>query len=279
MNRHRRTELARETVALLEQGHYTAPSGARVELRRGLEAMLQGTAIYAPDELAALPPPTPAHDTQLVVTNETTLDASARLVREDGAPVLALNFASAKNPGGGFLNGAQAQEESLARASALYPSLLRAEPFYRSNRACGSCLYTDYMIYSPGVPVLRSDNGELLEQPFLVSILTAPAANAGALEARERPLLEPVMLRRSELVLALAAARGYSRLVLGAWGCGVFRNEPARVAAWFAQHLRGAFAGVFAEVVFAIYDSSPEQSALRAFERTFGEKRGTPSLT
>jgi uncharacterized protein (TIGR02452 family) len=269
MNRRRRSELARETLAILEQGHYTAPSGARVELRDDMEAMLQGTAVYAPADLAALARPAPTHETNLLVTNETTLDASARLAREDRAPVLALNFASAKNPGGGFLNGAQAQEESLARATALYPSLLRGEHFYRTNRACGTCLYTDHMIYSPRVPVLRRDTGELLDQPFLVSILTAPAVNAGALKERERPELEPVMLRRSELVLALAAARGYSRLVLGAWGCGVFRNDPARVATWFAHHLRGAFSGVFAQVTFAIYDGSSEQHTLQAFERAF----------
>jgi len=31
----------------------------------------------------------------------------------------------------------------------------------------------------------------------------------------------------------LAAAHGYTRLVLGAWGCGVFRNDPEVVAAAF----------------------------------------------
>jgi uncharacterized protein (TIGR02452 family) len=271
MNRHQRTELARETLAIVERGGYTAPSGVHVALRGEVDAMLQGTVVYTPDELGTLASPEPAraHATQLVVTPETTLDAAARLVRESDEPVLALSFASAKNPGGGFLNGSQAQEESLARSSALYPSLLRGERFYQTNRACGTCLYTDFMIYSPRVPVFRHDSGPLLEAPFTVSILTAPAVNASALKDHEQPLLEPVMLRRSQLVLALAQARGYSRLVLGAWGCGVFRNDPAQVAAWFAQHLSGTFSGVFAQVVFAVYDTSDGQGTKRAFDQAF----------
>lgn len=271
MNRTQRTGLARETLAIVERGTYAAPSGATIELRPAIDEMLEGTVVYSPDELGTLASPKPAraHATQLVVTSETTLDAAARLVRESDEPVLALNFASAKNPGGGFLEGSQAQEESLARSSALYPSLLRGERFYQTNRACGTCLYTDFMIYSPRVPVFRHDSGPLLEAPFAVSILTAPAVNAGALKDRERPQLAPVMLRRSRLVLALAQARGYSRLVLGAWGCGVFRNDPARVAAWFAQHLSGAFSGAFSQVVFAVYDTSDGQATKRAFDQAF----------
>ena len=94
--------------------------------------------------------------------------------------VLCLNFASAKNPGGGFLNGSQAQEESLARATGLYPCISQMTQLYEKNRYYGSCLYLNDMIYSPQVPVIRDDNDELLNKIFLISILTAPAVNAGA---------------------------------------------------------------------------------------------------
>jgi len=63
-------------------------------------------------------------------------------------------------------------------------------------------------------------------------------------------------------------SKGYRRLVLGAWGCGVFRNDPEVVAAAFLEHLReGAWSGRFERVVFSVYDSSPSSETLLAFER------------
>jgi uncharacterized protein (TIGR02452 family) len=73
---------------------------------------------------------------------------------------------------------------------------------------------------------------------------------------------------RSEYVLALAASQGYKHLVLGAWGCGVFRNDPDVVAGAFASHLRhGDWAGRFERVVFSVLDTSPGQETFAAFLR------------
>ena len=116
------------------------------------------------------------------MTGETTLAAAERLA--EFRP-LCLNFASAKNPGGGLLSGSQTQEESLARSSGLYATLLPMTELYAYNRHLGTSLYSDYMIYSPDVPVFRSDSGLLLEVPYLASFITAPAVNAGAVEKNE----------------------------------------------------------------------------------------------
>ena len=157
-----------------------------------------------------------------------------------------MNFASAKNPGGGFLNGSQAQEESLARSSAMHASLLRAWEFYERHRVLPSLLYSDAMTLSPNCPIIRDDDGALLEEPRLATFITSPAPNAGAIannRPQELPLIPDVLRRRSEFVLALAASQGYKCLVLGAWGCGVFRNDPRVVAAAFAEHLRRRLGG------------------------------------
>ncbi|WP_308017339.1 TIGR02452 family protein, partial [Streptomyces griseus] len=69
------------------------------------------------------------------------------------------SFASARNPGGGYLNGAQAQEEALGRAAALHATLLRAPEYYAHHRAERGAFYTDRVIHSPGVPVFRDDRG------------------------------------------------------------------------------------------------------------------------
>jgi uncharacterized protein (TIGR02452 family) len=214
--------------------------------------------------------------TTFEIVNETTLAGIARLLTCGCGPVAALNFASAKNPGGGFLNGSQAQEESLARSSALHASLLRAWEFYERHRASPTLLYSDAMILSPHCPIFRDDDGMLLEQCRLASFITSAAPNAGAAATNrpdEVPHIAEVFRRRSEYVLALAALHGYKHLVLGAWGCGVFRNDPGLVAAAFADHLRrGAWSGRFERVVFSVLDTSPAQDTFAAFQRALGQE-------
>jgi uncharacterized protein (TIGR02452 family) len=205
-------------------------------------------------------------ETHIEVTDETTAAASRRLAKE--GRVCALNFASARNPGGGFLKGAKAQEEDLARASALYLCLEPKRAYYDANRAHASALYTDHIIYSPDVPFFRDDRYELLDEHALVSIITAPAPNAAAIDPKERPLLPAVLEKRGAMVLEVAAHHGHQTLVLGAWGCGVFANNPFEVAAMFKRHLEGPFRGAFERVVFAIWDRSRDRSTLSAFRST-----------
>jgi uncharacterized protein (TIGR02452 family) len=187
-----------------------------------------------------------------------------------GGHLACLNFASAKNPGGGFLAGSLAQEEALACASGLYPCLLRIPEYYERNRANRSALYLDLAIFSPNVPFFRDDHGALQENPLLASVITAPAPNAGAIAQNEpanSQLVEPTFRRRAEMVLSIAKAHNVDRLVLGAWGCGVFRNDPRMVASIFESFLKppGKFADVFEQVVFAVFDRSQNLGTYKAF--------------
>jgi uncharacterized protein (TIGR02452 family) len=269
-------ELARQTVEIVERGSFLSAAGRVIDIATAVRTCLDATRFFPPEELErirqeVLARPAEGHATTFEVVNETTLAGITRVLSDGRGPVAALNFASAKNPGGGFLNGSQAQEESLARSSALHASLLRAWEFYERHRASPSLLYSDAMILSPGCPVLRADDGTLLEEPRLATFITSAAPNAGA-AANDRPEEVPhipeVFRRRSEYVLALAASHAYKRLVLGAWGCGVFRNDPAIVAAAFSDHLRqGAWSGRFERVVFSVLDTSPSQDTFAAFQR------------
>ena len=275
MKRSTRKELAQQTVEIVERGSYESATGRVIDIAASVRACLEGTQFFAPEELERLRQevigrPPEIFTTSLEVVNETTLAGITRLLADEKRRVAVLNFASAKNPGGGFLNGSQAQEESLARSSALHASLLRAWEFYERHRASTSLLYSDAMIWSPDCPVFRDDEGTLLDQPQLVSFITSPAPNAGAIaenRPEERSQIPEVFRRRSEYVLALAASKGCRRLVLGAWGCGVFRNDPAVVAAAFVGHLRErAWSGYFERVVFSVWDPSPAGETLRAFQ-------------
>lgn len=236
---------------------------------------MDGTKLYDESSLADLPSPAAGHETAINVTAESTGEAIARLVREGKGDVGCLNFASAKNPGGGFLGGSQAQEECLARSSGLYPCLLAQRSYYDRNRDHRSAIYLDLLIYSPNVPFIRDDDGVLYERPALSSVVTCPAPNRGAVlnsQTQHKHEIIPAFERRARMVLKAAAVNGVKHLVLGAWGCGVFRNDPVQVAEIFAQALPG-FTGVFAEVIFAIYDRAPDKSTVRAFE---GAMKGLP---
>lgn len=203
------------------------------------------------------------------MANETTFRGLAK-VAVRGGHIACLNFASARNPGGGFLGGAQAQEEALARASALYHCLLAAPEYYERNRGNRSAVYLDLVIFSPQVPFFRTDAGDLLKKPVLASVITAPAPNRGAVAENEPgnlPLIETALRRRAEMVLHIAQAHGVERIVLGAWGCGVFRNDAVKVASVFANLIKppGRFARVFRDVLFSVYDRVEPPLTLRAF--------------
>jgi uncharacterized protein (TIGR02452 family) len=257
------------------QGAYRAPGGHEVPLAAGIEAARAGTRMHGPDPVPF--PPAAAAATVLEVTGESSLEAARRVP----GPVAVLNFASARNPGGGYLRGAQAQEEALCRASALYTCLLRAPEFYDHHRAHRDPFYTDRVIHSPAVPVFRDDRGRLLDEPYTAGFLTCPAPNAGVVlrTVPERASDLPRALAvRAERVLETAAAHGYRRLVLGAWGCGVFQNDPAQVAGAFHGLLGpgGRFAGTFEHIVFGILDRTPGAVVRAAFERTFVERQVQP---
>jgi len=276
MKRSERAQIARKTVEILEQRRYRAQSGAVVDLSAALERCLAGTRSYDEAELTRLESSAvvePGLATTLEVTSETSVAAIRRLVVERKLDTLCLNFASAKNAGGGFLGGAEAQEESLTRASALYASLISQPRYYAANRACVTALYTEHLIYSPHVPMIRDDAGTLLERPHLAAFITAPAVNTGALQQNEPERLSQVpdvMRRRVERVLSIALGAGHRALVLGAWGCGVFRNDPELIADLFGQALETSFKGRFEHVVFAVFDRSPGQACLRSFQQRLG---------
>ena len=283
-SRNERAAVARETVEILQRGHYASPQKTTVDIQNELSEAVHGSRLFAPQQY---PEVFGRRDERLAdsacrspvrfeVINTTTLAASRLLVEnENRDDVLCLNFASAKNPGGGFLKGSQAQEESLARASGLYACISPMRTLYDTNARYRSSLYTDHLIHSPRVPVFRGEDDRLLEAPWLVSMLTAPAVNAGAVRQNEPgniPRIQETMLRRIEKLLSVAVVCGNRALVLGAWGCGVFKNDPAAVAGWFHYHLveNETFRQAFDRVVFAVMDHSPDAATIRPFQNLFG---------
>ena len=173
-----------------------------------------------------------------------------------GDKMTVLNFASAKHPGGGWLNGSMAQEESLALATTLYLPLSKtAKPMYDRNEMNPKLgFYNDLIVYSPDVLVFRDDDGEFIEKAFPIAVISVPAVNAGNVRDNVKKMtarIKTVMESRCTAILKVAKY-DTEILILGAFGCGVFKNNPNDVAWMFKQLLGKTFAGVFKKVVFAI---------------------------
>lgn len=195
--------------------------------------------------------------------------------------IAVLNFASPIHPGGRFLAGSPSQEESIARSSTLYHSLMTntAQQFYKlhlHDRRGG--FYHHAMIYTPAVVVFRDDAGAWVT-PFEVDILTCAAVNAGQVQkeiggradrAKVEREIEVVMKERMARILCLMELQGAKNLVLGSFGTGAFRNSVEMVARIWADLLRteGArYRYSFDRIVFAILDTSTFSTFKRSFEK------------
>jgi uncharacterized protein (TIGR02452 family) len=223
-------QVAEETMQIIRQGSYTAPSGRQVDISSSVSRCSDKTVLYRPDFQFKIPPPNRPNRIRIEVRDESTVACCERLyelVGRSGDAIAVLNFANAVNLGEEFLKGAAVQEADLQRSSALYASLSRQTEYYEYGRSHNTPLFSDHLIYSPSVPIFRRDDGTLLEQPVFVSVISSAAPCATGLSP---DIVRKALKRRIMRVVACAIEHGHSVLVLGAYGCGVRKNDPVAVA-------------------------------------------------
>ena len=223
---------------------------------------------------------------QVTVSRKRTLEAASAY---HGKKVCVLNFASATNPGGGVTRGSSAQEEAICRCSTLYFSLIEQsmwKGFYTPHRAQRDPLHNDDCIYTPGVVVIKTDTATPQALPpedwYTVNVLTCAAPNL-----RERPSnpmndgdgarsvqigkqeLRQLHEKRMRRILSIAAAEGNEIMILGAFGCGAFRNPPEIVAEAMRTVIQ-EYRSFFEAVEFAVYCPPRDDSNYRVFEWVLG---------
>mmetsp|Transcript_14731 Transcript_14731/g.19309 ORF Transcript_14731/g.19309 Transcript_14731/m.19309 type:complete len:475 (-) Transcript_14731:153-1577(-) len=278
-------ELSAHTLHVLEEGSYVNQHGSTINLQKSIDNAVDNTVCLQSDDpsLIELRPPFTHHVTSFSTVLETPVEAAIRLYSEAGNNIVVLNIACPKQPGGGFLRGTNSQEECLLRSSALFECLKcrSSSTFYQMNKQSQDGIFTDSIIYSPDVPIFRDNCGEFLDIPCYASIISCSAVNRGQARTHFKPkeldeVLSTAMKIRIGKILQTAATNGHETLVLGAWGCGILRNEPEDVASWFHELLNGPFYGAFSEVVFAIQDSEHGKT-FRAFQNLFNEKTNLQS--
>ena len=288
MNKAARATLAKETInhlipSVLSSNPRAQEGVQNSQLFRGrtdLPKFISNDHGQTQLETTSTAAPNPPLPVRLVQSD--TLDAARELhCQHPKARIAVLNMASPLQPGGGVLRGAKAQEESLCMRSTLYPSL-RPE-WYRHPR--------DAVIYTPDVLVFRSAEMKMLEAKdrFYVDVISCAAPRhpevSGGKDGSTSVCYadaedEEMMSLKVKFIMRAAAKMGVTHLVLGALGCGAYRNPIGQVANIMRKCLVGKGSGSrpaeedwraagIEQVVFAILDDSPAKVVWRAFADEF----------
>lgn len=248
-------------------------------LQQAVLSSIASQVFYPEGQPIALPTPPYTEPAQVIVTKNRSFEA-ARPYAEQGLKIAILNFASSTNPGGGVTSGASAQEECLCRVSTLYPCLKDEamwDVFYAPHRKARNPLHNDDIIFTPDVQVLKDDDYRPLVDPFAVDVITCAAPNL-----REQPAnpynpsdgdskriskdeLYQLHKQRARRILTVAAQHEADVLILGAFGCGAFQNDPQVVARAYNDVL-AEFSHHFRTIEFAVYCRPHDDSNYRAFK-------------
>lgn len=257
-----RVAVFRNTVGIVTQGHYVTEHGTEVTLPDDTE-MRRDTTFYA-DEIRTDAPPC-GHPTFVTVRSADCLRVAEELLELGYNPAV-LNMASRRNPGGGVLSGAGAQEESLFRRSNLYRSLCQFAPDaerygleesphqYPLDRNFGG-------IYTPGATVFRRGERSgyaLMEQPLRLSFISVAGLNRPELTEGGTKIADHLVgavKNKIRTIFRIGLVHGHDALVLSALGCGAFRNPPRHVARLFHEVMdEPEFKDRYRHIAFAILD-------------------------
>ncbi|MBQ5316189.1 MAG: TIGR02452 family protein [Oscillospiraceae bacterium] len=203
---------------------------------------------YVPD---IMPTGFPREEPYRISEHTVPMTTIGCILANRGRDVLALNFANANFAGGGYIFGAKAQEEDICRASGLYYTIKDTVEFYQANHFTDAKGYTHGMIYSSRVPVVRDDNGRILEEPMLCGFITSPAVNRYAARISHKKANE-IMEERIRRIITLGMQKRPDILVLGKYGCGAFGNRWEEVGPMFERAVNDLTGRTETEIVFAI---------------------------
>ena len=285
-----RTCVYKNNQAIFAAGKYITPSGKEVSLG-DRQSLLDATKVYSSEFRVDDVPACPGK----LETGCVNLDCIevARMMTEDGYNPAILNLADAYHACGMYNSGSNAQEESLCRASTLSLTLyqyftkswaakagvpLREKSAYPMDMRFGG-------IYSPGLLVFRHGSDlayKLREEPFRTSVISVAALNfkeghkTNNIEGNMSPdggftpQGEPIMIDKIRTIYRIALSNGHDSVVLGAFGCGVFKLKPELVSALFKKVLEEPeFKGKFRSVVFAMLAPAGDNK-YSAFYNDFG---------
>ena len=275
-------EVWKNTQSIVEARGYTLSNGRHVSIPANNIA--RGKSSFYSEEFTAMFEPLSV-EPEITIAHDDCLDVAHKWVN-DGLEVSVLNLASRRNPGGGVHKGSGAQEEYLFRCSDYYRFLYRfasyAEDYGLKRSHHQYPLDRNYGgIYTPGVTVFRENEAKgyrLAEYAWRVNMIAVAGINhpeVVMIDGKERLTQEMIEGTKNKMrtIFRIACAHGQRNLVLGALGCGAFKNPPEHVAELFRDVLlEREFYGAFRRICFAIKRRRQgEETNYLSFLKVFGE--------
>eukprot|EP00792_Barthelona_sp_PAP020_P010725 TRINITY_DN436_c0_g1_i1.p1 TRINITY_DN436_c0_g1~~TRINITY_DN436_c0_g1_i1.p1 ORF type:complete len:276 (+),score=76.64 TRINITY_DN436_c0_g1_i1:49-876(+) len=241
-----------QTIQIMEDKEYYCIE-KKIDISQELDAAVNNAKHFHENELRDLPLPEPNYSNQTIIeiNDESTIGAAKRVYDRFKDNCCFLNFANPVEPGGGFLRLARAQEENCCLASGLYATLIPQTSYYQRGKEADMVIGTNDVIYSPKVPIFRNEETHLLSEPFCIDIVTS-AAPCFSFYADYPANYSDIIKERLFLFLKLMVNKGIKNVILGAYGCGAFRNVTRVVAEAFKSLLENEFKGLFNYVTFSI---------------------------
>lgn len=282
-NRQRLANIFQQTIEIVNKGHYITSEGVTVEIGYDDE-MRENTRFYS-NVFTVCDVPCKTASTEICVVNNDCIDTGLEIKREGFNPIV-LNFANRRRAGGGVLNGARAQEETIFRRTNLYRSLYQfmpdAESYNLNKNRRQYPMDKDFGgIYTPYATVFRTADYSLLNKPEKISFVSVAAMNRPKLVGNKiAPELIEGTLNKMRTILRIGLYHGHDAIVLGAFGCGAFQNPPTHIAELFHQVINESeFKNKYKKIVFAIIEDhnsngliNPEGN-LKAFIDVFGQQQ------
>lgn len=278
-------QMLEDTMQILKQGYYEK-DGRRISLKLSAEER-EEIKVYLPDDMKAICNNSDfkpiAAESKICIHSCENIDSYAlarKRIAEGISKILVLNLASPVHPGGGVRRGARAQEEDLCRKSSLLLSLesKAARKYYDYNKSLHSFMGSDALMLTPNVEIIKDENGVLLDDTVIVSVLTcaAPKVSFGK-EGLGEAAYRQLVYDRIVGMLKSAAFFGYRHLILGAWGCGAYDNDASVISDLFRRALNELnYNGfnendLFSRIDFAVLDRTQSQFNYMQFKRNFGK--------
>lgn len=254
------------------------------DLSASISVAKKNTTVYFEDDYPIFDI-TKTRDTVITVSKDRSYEAAMRLHRQNpDAKIAVMNFANAFHAGGGVTKGSSAQEECLCRTSTLYPLLYRKnlrDTFYKHHYDLNTPKATDSLVYTEGVIICKTDEDLPKRMPkeewVRVDVITIAAPDLREKSNKHAPLVNGgTYMNNAELfgyhvkraihMLTCAASKKADILVLGAFGCGAFENDPEVVARAYKIALH-EFPKVFDKIEFAVYCSPKSSRNYDVFNR------------
>ena len=232
-----------------------------------IKKCVEDTIVYSPDFECKLE--TVDKKTEIIIDD---IDSVSAIIKyPTGRRNAVLNFSSYKEPGGMFINGSKAQEECLCHESFLYNVLSQKQDFYDwNNQYKNKALYLNRALYTPFVQFIREGKSYSDYTIYkLCDVITCAAPNKSAAQRYQNVSNEEntkALKSRIKFILDIAKENKVENLILGAYGCGVFGQDPKEVASIFKEYL-GTTHKCFTGVIFAI--PSGRDGNLEVFKDVF----------